>query len=329
MTAALPTSVVTTSGSPAGAASPDVDPTATGRSMPTIEATPSGPAAIDVPPVFLIGPFGTLDGMATDGRWPGASDLQTLDAYVESAPLDVGFRDPDTEFAHWTIRVAPIADPSDGAADVLDEGPAAEERADLAVFDGPSAGDWILRADVTAEAGDPVSYHWSLHVPDRPFPSDRRIEPPLPELVVGVGGETATAALGSSCYIYTCADVPRPAVADLPTLEFQAGDALTMTLSDESGLVSWVVSAWPAADRDDRRSREVDRGEAAGGTTTATADALESGDWYVSVSVVFDLERGSATYYVRLRDESSGRQARAEAAPDGGSGRALRPVMTP
>jgi hypothetical protein len=259
-------------------------------------ASDSGPP----PGIRLSGAFGSVDGEPAS---PGGASLDTalpaLDTYVSSAPLSITLVDPDLTFAAWSITATPAASPGPGP--VLDVRPYPESRPELLRVTGPPAGDWLLRADVTATGRAGSGYAWRLTVPDRQPPADGHLTIPTPRALVRVRNLTLRTVPGSGCYVEQCTDAGRtPPAAVGPQIHSSHGEALRISLDDGSHFVRWDVSAQhvyqpPAG------AMTLERGGNPAGVGHVDVSAPPgSGDWMVTVALTFDRRRGSYLYFFRL-----------------------------
>lgn len=305
---ALTLSVMACTGPGGGTPSPTPSATVTATATVAASATPFVPTPTPPPtpepmrplPAFLSGPFGSLDGTPwSEATWPGADGLRALDTLAESAPLALAFRDADVELDSWSVSVAPADDASDATSILLGDGPREADRLDVALFDGPGAGDWIVRAALVPVGRLGQSDVWLLHVPDVPLPSGG-LEPPLPDLLV-TGGEpgVVTATPWSSCYVSVCADPgSEPDPGQIASLFTGTAVVLALALSDESSVTAWTITA-TAADGS-QEPLTVAEGRDEQGVMEIDIQGLGLGDWLVRAAITFDLERGAATYFLRV-----------------------------
>ncbi len=286
------------SGTPTPAASPTLNPSPSPRLNPTIPPSPPSPSpAGEAAAVYLSGPFGYLDGMATPaGDPPKPAALRALDQHAQRANLDIGFRDRQLEFLNWVVTVSGVGeDVTDGAAE-LATGPGPGERADLISLVGPDAGEWLLRLDAEIVDSPPATYHWRLVVPDRDMPADGRLEVMPPDLLVRGQGAPVVSERGSGCYVSGCGDIGMIPPAHLLPRVRAADGVLTLELSDASGLVRWQIAGRPLGDPAAERlfaDAEAPDGE------RGPSFQVPAGDWHLEVRIWFDLERGDYTHYVR------------------------------
>ena len=260
-------------------------------------ASPGGPA------VALFGPFGQLDGVSgpADAPWPEGTMLYPLDAHGRGARLVAQPRDLDLGFLDWHLSARPLMDADPAALIELGRGPVGERDVAYAVVDAPPAGSWLLRLDATLGALPAASWFWQVRVPDADVPPPGEPFPPVPGIHLSSAGSSLDMALGSGCFIGTCADIGAPpAVDQLPTLTAATtGPEVTVTLSDGSGIAAWDVSMRPAIGSGATHSTA---GEAAGlGQSQVTFKGPGPGRWLVELDLTFDLGRGAYTAYALLR----------------------------
>ena len=174
------------------------------------ETHPAGPIPGLPPAVRLNGPFGSVDGepaSSGEARHGGSRPL-ALDTYVASAPLSITLVDPDLTFAAWSVSAEPV-DASEGPH-LLEVRPYPESRPELLRVTGPAAGDWLLRADLTATGRAGAGYVWRLAVPDRQPPGDGHLTIPVPRALVRARNVTLRTVPGSGCYVEQCSDTGGP-----------------------------------------------------------------------------------------------------------------------
>ena len=225
--------------------------------------------------------------------------MRSLDQVVETAPLVAGYRDSELTFVSWAATVTLALQPGDSAATILSTGPLPDERTDQLLFGGPTRGAWLLRIHALPSSGMPASHHWLLEVPPRPMPSDGHIDATPPDLIASDGAASVVAELGSACYVQTCADRTVEPTILRPGITLTDDAALDLTLSDGSGMTAWVVAIRPPGDPYGQTVDVLAHGGEAG------VDGIElptppTGVWVLEVRVRFDLERGDATYYLRV-----------------------------
>jgi hypothetical protein len=280
----------------------DLTPPSSSSQTPTTTATapiPTFPAGT-APVVTLNGPFGSVDRDPSPPGvdWPDASGLQALDTWVHSAPLTLTLVDPDLTFAAWTISVIAAVSPTSTAP--LEAAPYPPSNPELLRITGPRTGDWLLRAEVSSTGGAAASYFWHLTVPDRDPPADGHVVVPAPHALLATAGARVTGVPGSGCYVGACSDIGQaPPARALEQLASTSGGALTLSLSDGSRFVRSNVGARPIHDTATGPTI-LERSRDSAGVDHATFAAPGSGDWYVTISIAFDLRRGSYTWYTRL-----------------------------
>lgn len=137
-----------------------------------------------------------------------------------------------------------------------------------------------------------------------PSPSPTDVEPSLPPppaaALSAANAAPLNGTLGSVCYLEACGDSPWLPAAGLPLLELADGsDELTVTIADGFAFVSWTVDY---ADAQDTAGENVIN-HATGGSedgpamTEASFSPPPSGDWVLSVHLVYADGDGDGAYY--------------------------------
>ncbi|MET0772818.1 MAG: hypothetical protein ABWZ82_07030 [Candidatus Limnocylindrales bacterium] len=260
---------------------------------PAVAADPSPPP--ETPTLYADGPFGRVQGHATDvdAPRPDLLDLPVFDAWARGAT--VAFRPTEGTLAPWHLWVFPEPD-----VDM----PATYQLTDV---DGDASvslqepGLYLLRVDGTIRPdGDALegTWWWRVAVPYRDFPPDEH-GPPPPAISLASGDRVAALEQGSGCFLGTCGDIGGISPPDLlPTVTTIEHAPLSVTLEDGSGFLDWSVVVSPVGQDD---AAEIVLGRAHDTrTTTAWVEAPARGDWLVATTVTYDRDRGEMAGYGRL-----------------------------
>jgi hypothetical protein len=266
---------------------------------PGISTAPGANLGPDAPNVTARGPFGSVAGISAAGM-PDPNTLPILDAWGRGT--GVGFESSKGYVASWDV--AAFAEPALDAGSPLALG----HGKGSAYVQMAATGLFLVRLDATVapfkgrpEDGLPVkgSWWWRIAVPDRELRTGDGGVPP-PRIRLRSGDRVRSLDPGSGCWIGTCGDIGAiPPPRTLPTIRTLPGAPLTVTLSDNSGIIEWYVDATPLGGQ---ASDAIDLGHAEGvpSTTRVTVPAPARGSWVISVFVRFDQQRGDFTGYGRL-----------------------------
>ncbi len=257
--------------------------------------------------VVAHGPFGSVPGLAL----PAAADLpdpallEALDAYGRGASISIAPVAGSLDRWHVTASPEAAGDPAGHPAHSIELG--SGDSADRATIRMPTSGLYLVRLDgvISDPAGGGApdttgSWVWRIAVPDRDVPGGGDPYPPVPAIILASGDQSIALDPGSGCFVGTCGDIgatspPRT----LPTLHTIAATAMTVTLSDVSGISAWSADATPVGAADDQTIL-LGSGTAVPAARTLMFAAPPAGRWVILVHVRFDRDRGSADGYGRL-----------------------------
>lgn len=280
--------------------------TAVALALPTVAMTQGpSPAAMDGGPASVVGrgPFGSVDGSPLPGgaSLPDAASLEILDGYGRGARVTI--TPAVGAFDRW--RVTAIREPSLDPATAEELG--AGESDTSAIVRLPSSGLFLVRLDATlvdpssaTEPGTPGAWVWRIGVPDRDVPTDGDPYPPMPAIRLISADRSVDLDPGSGCFIGTCGDIGATSPPQtLPTIRTIPGTALSVRLSDGSGIAAWSVDATPVGAAEDA-TIPLSTGAPARAAHTVTFAAPSHGRWVILVHIRFDRDRGAADGYARL-----------------------------
>jgi len=274
--------------------------------LPTVAMTQgASPAAIDGEPAVVVarGPFGSVVGLPLpDGAsLPDAASLEALDGYGRGARVIIA---PAVEaFERW--RVTAIREPSLDPVTAQELG--AGESDTSAGVRLPSSGLFLVRLDATlvdpgsaTDPGTTGAWAWRIGVPDRDVPTGGDPYPPMPAIQLISADRSVDLDPGSGCFIGTCGDIGATSPPQtLPTIRTIPGTALSVRLSDGSGIDAWRVDATPVGAAEDA-TIPLGTGVPAQAAHTVTFAAPSQGRWVILVHIRFDRDRGAADGYARL-----------------------------
>lgn len=138
--------------------------------------------------------------------------------------------------------------------------------------------------------------------PPTASPTDAESPMPAPPSasLSAAGGEPVDGQLGSVCYLDACGDSPWLPADGLPLVELAgADDELTVAIEDGFEFTTWSAQYAAAEDRTGAAVMTLAEGGSQDGPplTDATFDPPPSGDWVVSVYLVYADGDGDGAYY--------------------------------
>lgn len=255
------------------------------------------------PVLWLSGPFGRIPADAQLAA-SLSSDQRSLDAWVQGAPLALDTGASRAMLRSWTVTAA---DPTSTTATELARGSSSSGDLTGVAFAGPEdPGSYRLGARAVTAAGETLTGTWQIEVPAQPFPQDGVLDIPAPAALLESAGGDATGWAGHGCYVFLCVEIGQlPPAQTLEEIDVVAGDAMELRLSDGSGFTLGEVSFTAlVGDDDDWTGTALTRPR--GPVQRVAITAPPSGEWLLSLEILYDRERGFSETTFRLLSKQAG-----------------------